>query len=251
MTIPLQTAAVYGPVRSRRFGVSLGINLLPPRQKVCNFDCVYCQYGRMPSVEGAMFPTVREVVSEAAARLAEARIGRQEFDWMMIAGNGEPTLHPKFPEMVDALVSLRDRMMPSLAIGILSNASTCRQPVVRAALAQLDGRYMKLDAGTEPLFGAVNRPTDAAEWERSVEGLRAMKDLELQSMFFEGEPQNTDPACVDDWIDAVKKIGPNTVQIYTIDRPPADPRVRPASRETLDRIADRLFERTGIQGSVS
>jgi wyosine [tRNA(Phe)-imidazoG37] synthetase (radical SAM superfamily) len=110
---------------------------------------------------------------------------------------------------------------------------------------------MKLDAGTEPLFCAVNRPTAAAEWERSVEGLRAMKDLELQSMFFEGEPQNTDPGCVDDWIAAVKKIRPNTVQIYTIDRPPADPRVRPASRETLDRIADRLFERTGIRGSVS
>ncbi len=251
MTIPLQSAAVYGPVRSRRFGVSLGINLLPAHQKVCNYDCVYCQYGRRPSQEGAAFPTVREVVDQAGSKLEEALLSRSEFDWMMIAGNGEPTLHPDFPEIVSALTALRDRLMPRLAIGILSNSSTCRQPAVRSALGRLDGRYMKLDAGAKQVFCEVNRPADPSEWERSVEGLCGMKDLELQSMFFEGEPQNTSSGCVDDWIAAVQKIRPNTVQIYTIDRPPAEPGVRPASRATLDGIAERLLERTGIRGIVS
>lgn len=250
MTIPLQTSAVYGPVRSRRFGASLGVNLLPGGQKVCNFDCVYCQYGSELSVAHPAFPTTREVVSDTAACLRKARLDHVPIDWIMIAGNGEPTLHPMFHEIIGALTALRDKVAPGLPIGILSNASTCRRPIIRAALAKLDGRFMKLDAGRPDAFCEINHPADARVWDETIEGLSLLREVTLQSMFVDGAAQNVSDDQVESWTEAVQRVRPAAVQIYTIDRPTANRGLLPAARRKLDAIADRLFEKTGIRGMV-
>lgn len=250
MTIPLQSSIVYGPVESRRFGRSLGINLLPKDMKVCNFDCVYCQYDLPPPMRNAVFPTVGEVVSETASSLRDAILDHRPIDWITIAGNGEPTLHPNFLEIVVALVALRDRLLPDLPIGILSNSSTCHKPKVREALSKLNGRFMKLDAGQLSVFCGVNRPADTAGWNEMIGGLSSLRDIVLQSLFFTGAVRNVDADTVRNWAEAVGRIRPADVQIYTIDRPTRAEGLLPASRETLDAISDLLFEQTGIRGMV-
>jgi wyosine [tRNA(Phe)-imidazoG37] synthetase (radical SAM superfamily) len=250
MTIPLQSAIAYGPIRSRRFGVSLGINLLSNVQKICNFDCVYCQYDTAASAPHAEFPDVREIASQTAARLDEMIRTKEAVDCITIAGNGEPTLHPKFGAVVDALIEVRDLLSPGLPITILSNSSTCHRSNIREALAKLDGRFMKLDAGRETVFREVNLPAASIGWDELVDSLASMKRITLQSMFFEGKIRNTDPAAVNDWIDAVGRIRPDEAQIYTIDRPPRETGLIPAAFETLEDISSRLFERTGIRGNV-
>lgn len=250
MTIPIQPSIVYGPVESRRFGRSLGINLLPTSAKVCNFDCVYCQYGASSSSRPAIFPTVEEVVSETASSLRIVIRERRVIDWITIAGNGEPTLHPEFAKAVDGLTALRDRLMPDTPIGILSNSSTCHRPRIREALSKLSGRFMKFDAGTFSVFRRINRPADAGGWDKIVDGLGSLKGVVLQSLFFDGAVQNTGVETVRNWAEAVGRIRPVDVQIYTVDRPTSIAGLLPASRESLDMISDTLFKHTGIRATV-
>lgn len=250
MSIPLQSEIVYGPLQSRRFGTSLGINLLPKDQKICNFNCVYCQYGRSRLTESAVFPTIQEIEAEVASFLNNAKNHNRAIDWIMIAGNGEPTLYPYFSTVVDSLIVLRNRVFPDLPIGILSNSSTCYQPEIQEALSKLDGRFMKLDAGQKSAFLEINSPSGAARWEEIITGLYRLRNLVLQSLFFTGEKQNISDDLVDDWIIAVSYIRPSSVQIYTIDRPPREENLLPVSRKILDSISSRLFEKTGIQGLV-
>lgn len=250
MTIPLQTEIVYGPLKSRRFGTSLGVNLLLKDKKICNFNCVYCQYGQSRPTKNAAFPTVQDIKAETTLFLNDAKNHNRAIDWIMIAGNGEPTLHPAFPEAVKCLLSLRDELLPGVPVGILSNSSTCCRPEVRLALARLDGRFMKLDAGSPPVFKDVNRPSRATGWDEVVAGLRDLKNIVLQSLFFEGAARNIAPSQVSDWIGAVGHIQPKSVQIYTIDRPTRLEGVRRVSKETLRRIAGELTAQTGVHGDV-
>lgn len=248
--IPLQLGIVYGPLESRRFGASLGINVLPTTKKICNFDCVYCQYGQSVSNDRPIFPAVQEIQIEVALALSEAKRENRPLDWLMIAGNGEPTLHPEFPRIVDSLISLRNELYPGLPIGILSNSSTCAQPRIQEALLKLEGRFMKLDAGAKLLFYEINQPANSARWEEIIAGLYHLRSFIMQSLFFTGVAQNVSDSFIDDWIVAVKYIQPKSVQIYTIDRPTRDEGLLPVCGEVLDSIAKRLFERTGIQGLV-
>ncbi len=250
MTIPLQTDVVYGPVKSRRFGTSLGINLLPRDLKVCNYSCVYCQYSPSSLAGNHMFPTVQEVESKVVSALRRMTLSGQSADWITIAGNGEPTLHPNFPEIVNALIALRDRLIPDLPIGILSNSSTCGRPRIREALMKLSGRFMKLDTGREAVFCQINHPAEPTRWNEMVEDLSSLRNIVLQSMFFTGSVENIDDASIRDWVEAVNRIRPEIVQIYTIDRPPLSTGLLPASRKVLEGISDRLFERAGIQGLI-
>lgn len=248
--IPLQSGIVYGPLKSRRFGTSLGINLLPTTEKICNFSCVYCQYGQSQLAENVIFPTIQEIESEVATFLNDTKNQNDAIDWIMIAGNGEATLHPDFADIVDCLRSLRDQMFPNLPIGILSNSSTCHQLVIQEALSKLEGRFMKLDAGTKPLFYAVNHPTPAVQWTNIISGLYHLRNIVLQSLFFAGDVQNVSEDLIDDWIVAVNYIQPVSVQIYTIDRPTYNKNLLPVPQEVLDLISSRLFKKTGIKGIV-
>jgi wyosine [tRNA(Phe)-imidazoG37] synthetase (radical SAM superfamily) len=249
MTIPLQRSIVYGPIKSRRFGNSLGINLLPTEEKICTFDCFYCQYGE--TAKGpAVFPTLEVIDREIDAVFSDTRDQNMRMDWITIAGNGEPTLHPDFTRVVDRVLQYRDQYLYKVPVGILSNSSTCFRPEIRSALLKLDGRFMKLDAGNLELFNQVNRPVSLEDWNRILRGLRDLKNCVLQSMFIRGRIDNTRPKDVEDWVQRVETIRPQAVQIYTTARSTRDTGILPVPRERLEEIAGALRDQTNIPAEI-
>lgn len=249
-TIPLQDAIVYGPLDSRRFGSSLGINVLPTDQKVCSYNCVYCQYRDTERHEACEFPKVAAVEEALDGYLAARGPAAKKIDWITFSGNGEPTLHPSFPAIVDRVLAVRNKRLPGVPVGILSNSSTCYLPEVQAALMKLDGRFMKLDAGNIRTFRAVNRPGSSMMWGDVICGLYHLPKTTLQSLFVAGKADNTGDEAVADWILAVNYIRPLSVQIYTTERPAQDNDIHPVPHERLEAIARRLTVSTRVPASV-
>ena len=251
MLLPLQSGIIYGPVHSRRLGRSLGINVLPAGRKVCNFDCRYCQYGWTdPRVLAAMgeggYPAVRDVVDAVEAALE----GLPEAPhYITFSGNGEPTLHPRFGEIVDGVNEARNRLAPLARTAILSNSSRVMDPGVREALGRLDARIMKLDAGTESGFARYNRPAAGIALEAIVEGLRALADIQIQALFTGGPAGNLNDAEIEAWLGRVARIRPRLVQLYTLDREPPDRYLLPATRNQLDGARVRV-EALGVEAVV-
>lgn len=249
----LHEAIVYGPVRSRRFGVSLGINLLPPRRKVCSFNCVYCQYRwTEPATRwaDAAWPSPADVAAAVEQALEAARRAATRLDRLTLAGHGEPTLHPEFAAVVDALLAIRDRDLAGVPLGILSNSTTAHVPEIRRALLRLDERGMKLDAGTQDDLRHVN--ATSVPIEQIVEALASLSPITLQAMFLrdpQGRVDNTTERAVVAWMAAVQRIRPAAVHLYTIARVPAWQAVTPVPRARLDDIAERL-RACGIAASV-
>lgn len=247
-TLSLQSEVVYGPIHSRRFGRSLGINLLPTDDRVCSFNCVYCQYKDGPG--GLGFSRLNELKPALEAAFQRLQSNETEVDWIMFSGNGEPTLHPDFIELVDFVIDLRKKYLPKAPIGILSNSSTCHKKEIASALMKLEGRFMKLDAGSLYLFHDMNRPVSMLVWGEVVAGLTRLGGCTLQSMFVTGKVDNTTDRAVEDWVQAVKCINPQQVQIYTIDRTPQETGIMAASDEVLGYISKRLLKETGIRSVV-
>jgi wyosine [tRNA(Phe)-imidazoG37] synthetase (radical SAM superfamily) len=245
--LPLQEGLVYGPVRSRRLGYSLGVNILPRQAKLCTFNCSYCQYGwtRRPAAltdaDGSDgWPVPASVGKAVAQRLQRLLAQGERVDRLTLAGNGEPTLHPDFGGVVAALRETRDAIAPGLPLAILSNSSTLDRPGVADALRQVDERYMKLDAGDATLFRRVNAAQ--VPFDRVVGGLRQLDDIVVQSMFVRdrlGRIDNTTDLAIANWIAALQAIGPRSVHVYTIDRAPAWPYLQPIAGARLDEIARR------------
>lgn len=249
MTIPLQAGIVYGPLSSRRFGRSLGVNILPCSSRVCNLNCVYCQYSNR-AVPYSGFPTPDEI-GEAARSFFKSAASRDEsFDWIMFSGNGESTLHPHFSEAVERVLEARDRYFSRVPVGILSNSTTCWRRDVRDTLALLDGRFMKLDAGTPRLFRAVNGPAGSADWNRVIDGLRHTGRVVIQSLFFDGPLANVADEDVEDWVRAVGYVQPDSAQVYSIDRPPREETLSAVPETMLEAIASRLSAATGVPAFV-
>ena len=246
MTIPLQTGIIYGPMDSRRFGRSLGINLLPENRKICTFECLYCQYGEPEKVKPSGFPSLEQIEKETDFFFSCAKIDAAQYDWITIAGNGEPTLHPDFEEAVDILIRLRDQYFYETPLGILSNSSTCHRPEIQQSLMKLDGRFMKLDAGRAATFKTLNQPGPADTWARIVLGLRRMRRIVIQSMFVAGRVDNTSEEEIEAWIKILNEIQPEGVQVYTIDRSPQHSDILEVSRDRLREIARRLTDKTHI-----
>lgn len=268
--IPLQEAAVYGPIRSRRFGSSLGINVLPVSQKVCSSNCVYCQYGwTLPSPstlrQGTLAdrsgfrptsaPTGRlkrapELLREIEQAFRRHVDAQTPIDCITLAGNGEPTLHRDLVELVLGIKRLRDRYFPGVPVGILSDATRLARPHVRRALELLDLRCMKFDAADEATWKRINAPLGPTDFDAMVDALKALADIVLQSMFIQGAIDNTEEAHLRAWIEAVGSIKPRAVQVYTIDRPTAAEGLRAVPLDQLQAIADRLTAATGIHADV-
>jgi wyosine [tRNA(Phe)-imidazoG37] synthetase (radical SAM superfamily) len=245
MAIPLQEHIVYGPVRSRRLGRSLGINVLPLGMKVCNMNCAYCQYGwtrgGRTGARPSAWPTPAQIGSAVAARLRRAERDDESLDRLTVAGHGEPTLHPDFEDIVGRLVDVRDRFAPKLRLAILSNSTTAAWPSVRRALSAFDERYMKLDAGDPITYAHVNGLGTSIG--AVVDALRDLPQVVVQAMFVKdgtGQVDNTTEGAVHEWLGAIDAIQPSQVHIYTIDRPPALDGLRPAPVRRLREIAERV-----------
>jgi wyosine [tRNA(Phe)-imidazoG37] synthetase (radical SAM superfamily) len=250
MSIPLQAGVVYGPVRSRRLGRSLGINVLPRGTKTCNFNCCYCQYGWTPPASkgngaGAWPSPVALAAAVDAALARDPRVDR-----LTLAGNGEPTLYPMLGEVVGRLQEVRANRAPHARLAILSNSSTADEPRVAEALSRIDECYMKLDAGDDATLRAMNGSPVA--FRRIVDALAGLPGIVLQSMFVRDPGRrldNTSTARLDRWLDAVVRIRPQAVHIYSIDREPAWYQLKSVPVEELRRIARRV-ERVGIPALV-
>ncbi len=243
---PLQEGLVYGPVRSRRLGHSLGINVLPRNVKMCTFNCTYCQYGwtraqvRDASDPAEQWPSAASIVKAVAPRLERLLARHEPVDRLTLAGNGEPTLHPQFAEVVAALAGMRDALAPGLPLAILSNSGTLDKPGVADALEILDERYMKLDAGDATLLRRVNAAP--VPFDQVVDGLKRLRRIVIQSMFVKdrlGRIDNTTDLAVANWVATLRAIRPDAVHVYTIDRAPAWPYLQAIPPARLDEIARR------------
>ena len=251
-TIPLQDSVVYGPIRSRRLGSSLGINVLPVSHKVCSSNCVYCQYGwTLPaSPSNGQLKRAPELLAEIDEAFERHARNGTAVDCITLAGNGEPTLHPDLLELVIGIKRLRDARFPGAEVGILTDATQITRPQVRQALGLLDARYMKFDAADEQTWRRINKPMGATSFDAMVGALRALPGIVLQSMFIQGSYDNTDEPHLQAWFDAVGAIRPLSVQVYTVDRGTAADGIEEVPRDKLQAIADRLTAAIGIPANV-
>ena len=257
MSTVIYPSPIFGPVHSRRLGVSLGINLMPADGKICTFDCIYCECGFNADRRPALPRPTRDEVREALTlRLEQMRREGPAPDVLTFAGNGEPTAHPELAAIVDDVIALRDRFFPSARISVLSNATRAHLPEVKKALLRVDNNILKLDTVDPDYIRRVNRPVGAYDVHRVVETLAGYDGrLIVQTMFMrgsdaEGSVDNTSDRYVLPWLDAVRTIRPQAVMIYTIDRETPDHDLLKATHDDLDRIA-ALVQAAGIPCTVS
>ena len=258
MSTVIYPSPIFGPIHSRRLGVSLGINLLPADGKVCTFDCIYCECGfnaqRRPTKS---MPTREEVRTALEARLQDMQLNGPTPDVLTFAGNGEPTAHPHFSEIIDDTLALRDTYFPQAKVSVLCNSTRVTIPAVREALMKVDNAIMKLDTVDAEYIRRLDRPTGHYDVNEVVESLKLMQGkLIVQTMFLKGCSQdgydmdNTTDRYVLPWIEAVKQIAPRQIMIYTIDRETPDPNLLKATPAELDRIV-ALLKDAGLQATAS
>lgn len=228
---PLWETLAYGPVRSRRLGVSLGVNLMPQRSKLCSFDCPYCSCGlNTPRAAGSRWPSPDEVVHSLTRALARLPASP---DCITFSGNGEPTLHPRFPVVVDRVLTARAAAAPATRVGILSNGLTAGVKALREALMRLDHRIMKLDPGPMQQVNGVRYDVD-----QLVDAYRALKPYTVQAMVVKGRDwDGSSDESVAAWLPRLARAAPDAVQLYSLARRPADASVLNVPRERLDAMA--------------
>lgn len=248
---------IFGPVHSRRLGVSLGINLLPGDGKVCSFDCIYCECGfNKDHRPASLLPTREEVRLALETKLKEMQAEGVAPDVLTFAGNGEPTAHPHFPEIIDDTLTLRDAYFPKAKVSVLSNSTFLSGPPVFEALGKVDNNILKLDTVDEEYIRLVDRPNGRYAVSEIIEKMKSYKgNCIVQTMFMKGSYQgrdvdNTSDKYVLPWLEAVKKIAPRQVMIYTIDRETPDHDLQKATPAELNRIV-ALLHAAGLSASAS
>lgn len=257
MSTVIYPSPIFGPVHSRRLGVSLGINLLPADGKFCTFDCIYCECGfNADHRPHQKLPTREEVRQALEARLLDMQQNGPKPDVLTFAGNGEPTAHPQFAAIMDDTLALRDKYFPQAKVSVLSNSTFIHKPEVFEALNKVDNNILKLDTIHADYINKVDRPTGHYDVQKVIECMKAFQgNLIVQTLFmkgtYEGEDvDNTSDVYVLPWLEVVKKIAPKQVMIYTIDRETPAPNLLKATHEELDRIGE-LVRQAGIPCSVS
>ena len=217
---------VFGPVKSRRFGVSLGINLLPLKGKLCTFNCVYCECGLTEErkKEKLVLFTAAEINASLQSRFEALKNGGLDPDNITFAGNGEPSMHPEFETIVENTILLRNEFFPKAKITVLSNATRLDRENVKRALLRIDNNVLKLDAGTNATFQAINRPTFPITLEKILIDLKSFKEnLTIQTMLIRGDVEgkivdNTTEEELTLWLKHIREINPKLVMLYPIDR---------------------------------
>jgi len=259
MSTFLFDSIVFGPVRSRRLGVSLGINLLPVDRKVCSFNCIYCECGWTSCTAGtkATLPSRKEVCAALEKKLAEMKEQGRKPDVITYAGNGEPTLHPEFFGIIEDSIALRDRFFPTAKIAVLSNGTGLHRIKVREALKKVNMNILKVDSAFPETVRKLNQPQvryNLQDFERYVKAFDGR--FIIQTMFVRGEYlgeaiDNTVTAEVDAWLKVIERLRPKSVMIYTIERDtPLGRNLRKVPASELKTIAARV-EDLGIAASVS
>ncbi len=257
MSTTIYPSPIFGPIKSRRLGISLGINLLPDDGKVCTFDCIYCECGLNATRRTkSPLPTRRKVAAALEKKLQEMKEYGELPDVLTFAGNGEPTIHPHFGEIIDDTIALRDRLCPNAKVSVLTNATLITRDTVFEALKKVDNNILKLDTIDSEYISIVDRPTGKYDLEAIIGRLKAFEGKAvIQTMFLKGEVDgrnvdNTGESYVMPWIAAVKEIAPREVMIYTIDRETPIGTLQKATREELDRIVALLADE-GIKATAS
>ncbi|MBR1503096.1 MAG: radical SAM protein [Prevotella sp.] len=248
MSTIIYPSPIFGPVHSRRLGISLGINLLPADGKVCSFDCIYCECGFNEDHRPTLpLPTREEVALKLEEKLQTMQTEGQLPDVLTFAGNGEPTCHPHFSEIIADTIRLRDQYCPEAKVSVLSNSTMIHRQQVHDALMRVDNNILKLDTVDPIYINKVDHPNGTYDVKAIIERMKAFNGhLIIQTMFMRGEcdgesVDNTGEAYVGPWLEAVKDIRPQQVMIYTIDRETPTQGLLKATHEQLDQIRDRVI----------
>jgi len=258
MPVFLFDEIIFGPVKSRRLGVSLGVNLLPLDYKYCNFDCIYCECGRTfkDNFKGKQFHDRKEVKLKLEGILSKMKQENNPPDVITFAGNGEPTIHPNFDKIIDDTIELRNKYFPKARIAVLSNATLLHKKSVFDALNKIDDNILKLDSASDETIKLLNNPPANFTVEKIVENLKSFNgNLIIQTMFiagtFKGKSiENTSGSEITAWIKLLKEIKPKKVMIYTIERDTPSKGLQKVSPEKLHNISDKV-KQEGFEVSVS
>ncbi|MFI3318539.1 MAG: radical SAM protein [Rikenellaceae bacterium] len=253
----LHPGIIFGPVHSRRLGISLGVNLLPVEAKLCNFDCIYCECGWNRDNRSQRYFNDRGVVLESLEHTLEKMGAKGALpDVITFAGNGEPTLHPEFETIIMQTIALRDRLAPEAKISVLSNATTLHREDVCRALKMVDNNILKLDSAFESTVKAINKPVGNYSTASLVEQLKSFGgELIIQTMLLRGQcdgviVDNTTEEEISAWLKLISEIKPKLVMLYSLDRDTPCPTIERVGREELLDIAARA-EALGIKTSVA
>ncbi len=218
----LREETVFGPIFSRRLGSSLGINLLPEKGKICNFDCIYCECGwNRDGRDDTVLPTAEKVRTDLERKLIELQNTSIPVDSITFSGDGEPTINPEFPQIIDDTLRLRDQYYPQAKVSVLSNATRVHIPEVFNALCKVDNPIMKIDAPTNELIAKINNPAPGYDVARVIEALKQFEgDFVLQTCMLKSPDfDSSNPEVVLPMMDIVRLLKPREWMVYTIDRP--------------------------------
>lgn len=258
MAVFLFDKIIFGPVKSRRLGTSLGINLLPLDYKFCNFDCIYCECGRTfkNKYKQKRFHSKEDIKQKLKEVLLKMKENNNPPDVITFAGNGEPTTHPDFSEIINDTIELRNKIFPFARIAVLSNATMIHRADVFKALMKVDDNILKLDSAFNDTIKFMNNPSKGFTVEKLVENLKLFKgNLKIQTMFLSGtykgkSAENTSKKEISAWINILKKIKPQQVMIYTIERDTPSKNLKKVSPKKLYSISEKVKE-AGFEVQVS
>lgn len=240
---------VFGPIKSRRLGNSLGVNLLPKFGKWCSFDCIYCECGwNKDGKQDTELPSKEDVYNALESKLTAFKAEGTPIDTITFSGNGEPTLHPHFAEIIDFTLSLRDRLYPQAKVSVLTNATQLGKESVREALKRVNNPILKIDSPIEDMVKAIDQPNDAYSLAKTIENIKLFEgNFILQTMFLKGEVNGVVIDCTDAvhckaWRELVRELKPREVMMYTIDRETPAQNLKKVTVEEMTAIAQELID---------
>jgi len=248
---------IFGPIHSRRLGLSLGVNLLPVDAKICSFDCIYCECGYNTTMKDSPIPNREQVRETLEAKLKEMKAEGQVPDVITFAGNGEPTLHAEFEGIIDDTIALRNTYCPTAKVSVLSNSTRIHKPQVFRALNKVDNNILKFDSAIDRTMKLMNCPVGKhinVAW--FIEHLKKFDgNLTIQTMFLRGEFKgeqfdNTTDTEVEAWLKALEEIRPQDIMIYSLDREAPTTTLEKVTVEEMNVIAAKAQER-GFNISVA
>lgn len=240
---------VFGPIKSRRLGNSLGINLLPKFGKWCSFDCIYCECGwNKDGKKDTQLPTKEEVYEALSTRLYALKEEGIPIDTITFSGNGEPSLHPDFPQIIDFTLDLREKLYPQAKVSVLTNASGIGKQQIRKALMKVDNPILKIDSPLEEFVNAIDRPNQAYSLSKTIETIKLFKgNFILQTMFLTGEVDGKAIDCLNSehceaWRNLVRELKPREVMMYTIDRETPAQNLHKVTEQQMRAVAQPLID---------